>query len=53
MVVNLINASGFQVAKVEAILIGDGYSVGVWGKPPSATMVLVPQNTQIVSISPP
>lgn len=50
--IKLINASRFQVAKVEAVLIGDGYRVPVCGGPQSPTVVLPPGESQF-AIQPP
>jgi len=54
VLVNLINASRFPVARVEAVLIGDGHRVVICGGRTSPTMVLLPQDRpQTLTIQPP
>jgi hypothetical protein len=54
VVVNLINASRFPVARVEAVLIGDGRRVVVCGGRQAPTLVLLPQDSpQTLTIQPP
>jgi hypothetical protein len=54
VLVHLINASSFPIARVEAVLIGDGHRFTVWGGREMPTMVLLPRDRpQIETVKPP